>query len=304
MRKIRYFFETALVYFFIILSSVLTAKLRTIIGKYLGLLGLLIAKSRVQITADNLRKAFPNLDDSTLKQLVKKVFINTGITFFEILALGRLSDEEIKDYVRYKNIELIREVYNRGRGLILLSGHYGNWEFLAYSVNVYLDLPVLIIVKPFSNYFLDKVINRFRTRRGNSVVSMYESAFKVVKTLNEGGIVALLADQSATKDKDIYVPFFGREVATFDSPAFLALRYNVPIILGFAERIGNHYQVELEELDFSDLTLSKEGIYELTLRYTRKLEEAIRRRPELWLWQHRRWKHLKENGGLSDRKFL
>lgn len=291
MKHIVFGLETAIALFLGFVSSRLSKDNRTNFGKFLGNLIRLIARDRVRVTLRNLAKAFPEQSHRWHKAIMKKSFENLGITLVELLALGSLSEKDIMEYVKFDNIDLIQNAYEQGRGVILLSGHYGNWEFLAYSVFVYLRIPVLIIVKPLSNYILDRIINRYRTRLGNSIVSMYEAAFKVVKNLRKGGVVALLADQSATKDKDIFVDFFGIPSATFESPAFFALKYKVPIIIGFAERRGSTYFVHLEELRFDDLEFSSDGIAELTQRHTKKLEEAIRRHPELWVWQHRRWKH-------------
>lgn len=294
MKKLRFHLETLLVQSIGWISSLVSPKWRLTFGKLLGKLLYIFQPGRVKIARENLRNAFPEKKDRWIKKTARQVFDNMGIVFAEFLALGRLDDEVIKDYVRFENVELIEQKYKEGRGVLLLSGHYGNWEFLAYSVNVYLNLPVLIIVKPLSNFVLDRVINKYRTRRGNNVVSMYESALKVVRTLRSGGVVALLADQSATKDKDIFVDFFGRKAATFDSPAYFALKYNVPIIVGFAKRKDYYYEVRLVEIDHSDLHFDDEGIYTLSVRYIRLLEEAIREQPELWLWTHRRWKHTKD----------
>lgn len=291
IKLIRFYLETLFVLLIGLISALLPRKLRSLLGKFLGIIIMVLSPSRLRIAIDNISNSFPQNSQKWHRYVAFKSYINLGITFVELLALGYLSDSQIKKYVHFDNIELILDVYNRGKGVILLSGHYGNWEYLAYSVYIYLNLPILIIVKPQSNFVLDKIINKYRTRRGNLIVSMYESAFKVVRTLQKGGIVALLADQSATKDKDIYVEFLGRQTATFDSPAYFALRYQVPIVVGFAERQKDKYHVHLQELKYDDLEFNSEGIRELTIRYTKLLEEQIRRCPELWVWQHRRWKH-------------
>ncbi|MCX7909125.1 MAG: lysophospholipid acyltransferase family protein [Ignavibacteria bacterium] len=295
MKRLRFYLETCFVYLIGWFSSLFSPSKRLTFGKILGRILYFLLPQRVKIARQNLLFAYPTKDPKWVNDITKKVFENLGIVFAEFLALPWFDENVIKDYIRFENVELIREKYNEGKGVLLLSGHYGNWELLAYSVKVYLGLSVLIIVKPLSNYILDRVINQFRTQGGNQVVSMYESALKVVRTLKEKGIVALLADQSATKDKDIYVNFFGRKAATFDSPAHFALKYKVPVIIGFAKRESYYYKVRLEEIDHSDLNFDKEGIYELTRRYIEKLENVINEKPELWLWTHRRWKHNQEN---------
>lgn len=203
---------------------------------------------------------------------------------------------------------MIHEVYARKRGCLFLSGHFGNWELIAYAVKVRTHLPISVIVKPQANYVVDKHLNRVRTSSGNKLISMYQAARALIGIARNGEVLALLADQSATQDKDIYVDFFGKKAATYKVVAELALHYNIPIIMGFAIRQPDgHYKAELTEIDFSDLILATgkqldtaaesvknrktESIHELTQRHVQSLEEVIRRYPGQWAWMHRRWKH-------------
>jgi len=273
-------------------SSKMSMRNRTSFGRLLGNALRIISPRREQITIDNIRASFPNKSKQWAIKTAEASYKNLGITLAELLALKYLSDDEIKDYVNYDNAHLIKDMYNRGKGLILLSGHFGNWEFLAYSAGLFSKLPITVIVKPQKNKFADVILNQYRIKGGNKVISMYNAAREIVKTLGKGGIVALLADQSATKDKDIFVEFFGRPAATFESPAALALKYKVPIIIGFAVRNDDgRYNVKLSEINYDDLEYNKDGIAELTIRHVKILEDAIRKRPDLWAWQHRKWKH-------------
>lgn len=178
------------------------------------------------------------------------------------------------------------------KGLLLLSAHFGNWEFTGISIGLYLGKEVLIPVKTQKNPYINDLINSFRTKWGNRIVPMDKSAIQFVKQIRSGGIIGLLADQSATKDKDIYVSFFGREAATYEAPAELALKFKIPIIVGLAIRQEDgRYIVKSEKIDMDDLEYNKDGVAELTKRHVKILESVIREHPELWLWQHRRWKH-------------
>ena len=273
-------------------SSKLSRAGRIRLGALLGTSMRVISPRREQITIDNIRASFPKQPKQWAIKTAVASYKNLGITLAEVLAMKYLSDDDIMDYVHYDNADLITRMHNRGKGLILLSGHFGNWEFLAYSAGLISKLPITVIVKPQKNKFADVILNQYRIMGGNKVISMYNAARGIVNTLRSGGIVALLADQSATKDKDIFVEFFGRPAATFESPAALALKYNVPIIIGFAVRNNEgKYTVNLSEIKYDDLEYDKDGIAELTKRHVNILEEAIRKNPELWAWQHRKWKH-------------
>jgi len=286
------FIITILILFLVLLIKPLNQQLRTKLGKLLGYFMYFVSKKRRDITLDNLRKAFPDKNDEWVHNVCIRSYENLGIVFAEIFWLHYASKEQISKMVRFSSKSLIPDTIKRQRGLIVMSGHFGNWELMALSAGLYFESSFTIIVKPQSNKFLDRHINQIRTKYGNKVIDMYNSSFELIKLIKNKGNLALLADQSATSLKDIYVDFFGRKTLTFDAPAQLALRFQIPIILGFAIRQQDgSYFVELSELDYSDLTNTSEGIAELTQRYIKILEEMIRRYPDHWVWQHRRWKH-------------
>ncbi|MFC2130889.1 lysophospholipid acyltransferase family protein [Bacteroidota bacterium] len=277
------------------ISSRMSIQRRKGFGIVIGNILRKLSAKREKITFNNLKNAFPDKSDEWLNGIVKKSYHNLGIVLAEVTALKHLSEEDMHDSISFENIELLENVYSRGKGLILLSGHFGNWEYLAYSGGLFSKIPILVIVKPQQNVFADKMLNRYRTQAGNEVVSMFSAARKIIAHLKGGKAVALLADQSAFGGKDVFVDFFGRPAATFESPAALALKYDVPIVYGFAVR--NHegvYSVKLDELKFDDLKNDEAGIKELTKRHVSVLENAVREHPDHWAWQHRRWKHQPE----------
>jgi KDO2-lipid IV(A) lauroyltransferase len=274
------------------ISIQLSRQKRTSLGKIVGNFLRILSPKREKITLENIKRAFPEQSSSWHNKIMKESYHNLGITMVELLALKSFDDNDIREYIKYSNIDMINELHSRGKGVILLSGHFGNWELLAYSAGLFSGLPALIIVKPQKNQVADELLNSYRTQRGNSVISMYNAAFTIFKQLKKGGVVALLADQSATKDKDIYIDFFGIPAATYESPAELALKLNVPIVMGFAVRQNDGtYSVDLQEIKHDDLEHTKEGIEELTRRHVSALESAVRANPGHWAWQHRKWKH-------------
>lgn len=201
---------------------------------------------------------------------------------------------EISNYIKYDNIELIDELLKKGKGLLLLSGHYGNWEYLAFSAGTLTGKPLNIVVKPQKNKKLDRILNTYRTKNGNKIIPMNKAAIEIVRIIKNKGMVALLADQAASKEKDIFVNFFGRPAVTYESPAKLALKFDIPIIIGFAERQDNYkYKVHLQEIKYDDLKNEENAIELLTQRHVALLEEQIRKNPSQWAWQHNRWKYSK-----------
>ena len=282
----------AAVYLFVILTRLLNHKQTVRLGSFIGNFIYYTSKKRRTITYDNLKLAFPEQSEDWIKSVRKKSFHNLGITFAEMFKISSMSSDEIKSIITYRDLDDFYNIYNRNKGFIYVSGHFGNWELMAYSFGIYTNIPVTIVVKKQSNTLLNKYLNKMRVNSGNKIVDMHSAAIELVKALRNKEGIALLADQSATSDKDVYVNFFGQSTATYKAPAQIALKFRTPMIVGACIRnLDNTYYIEHFEIDYSDLENTPEGIKELTQRHASALENLIRKYPEQWVWQHRRWKH-------------
>lgn len=266
-----------------------------ILGWFWGRLWWWADTDRRRTTVENLRRAFPNRTSSWHWHIARRCYTNAGIVLTEVLSLAWLEEEEFSERLRFLNPELFAECAARGRGLLLLSAHYGNWEWLACAAGLALrplGIPVTVIVKQQRDPVVNRWLNHFRTRWGNRLVELEQAPWAIVRALHRREAVAFLADQRAAPESALWLPFFRAEVPVHTFPAAVALRFRVPIILGFAVRQPDgRYVVPLEELPAMDLPDTAEGVRELTARYLRRLEALIAQRPELWLWQHRRWKY-------------
>ena len=274
------------------ISKNLTIKKRNLLGKKIGWILRILSRERSEITLKNITDALPEYDSDMHLKIRNESYQNLGITLVELLAFPVLSENDFKNYVKVENTEIIKEKLALGRGLIFISGHFGNWELMAYAAGMVIDVQVTIVVKPQSNEVSDKYLNRFRTQCGNKIVPMGNAARTLLQTIKKNEAIALLVDQSADWKKDIFVDFFGKPAVTYEAPAVIALKYRTPIITCFAHRLDDcTYKVEMKELDFSDLQDSRESVVELTKRHVKVLEDNIRANPGLWAWQHKRWKH-------------
>jgi KDO2-lipid IV(A) lauroyltransferase len=250
---------------------------------------------RKTVTRKNLQRAFPDFTEAEIEQLAVESFRSVGTALFEFLWFPRFRPERLREVARIENPELIRELHSRGKGVILLTAHFGNWELLAQSMLTELQAPLAIIVKPQSNPFVDRTINRWRTKWGNKVVSMGVAVREILRTLQAGGIVGIVADQSAPKES-LAVEFFGSNVPTYEGPAVFSLKTGAPLMIGFAIRQPDGtYRSRFEEVPTEDLVgYSPENVRELTRRHVAITEKYIREYPQLWMWMHKRWKHVEE----------
>jgi len=247
---------------------------------------------RKKVVLENLRIAFPNNDEVMNKELAHKIYSSFAITLVEIMCLPFLNKSDLVTAVECKNPELIVEKYNEGKGIILLSSHFGNWEFIAISVALQIQLPFSVVVKPLRNTLVYEWMNKGRTKFGNEVVPLGISIRKIYQTLKEKKIVAMVADQRGPKE-GVKVDFFGKKVAVYTGPAALALKTGAPIICGIPIRENDFkYKVTLVEIPTNNLPDNEEEkILEISQRHTSYLEEIIREHPEQWLWMHKRWKY-------------
>ena len=247
---------------------------------------------RKKVVLKNLHIAFPENDIVTNKKLAYKIYLSFAITLVEILYLPYMSKNDIAFAVECSNPELIIEKYKEGKGVILLSSHFGNWEFIAISVAIQLQLPFSVIVKPLRNPLVFEWMNKTRTRFGNEVVQLGISIRKTYQTLKEKKIVAMVADQRGPAE-GVKVNFFKKNVAVYTGPAVLAIKTGAPLICGIPIRDKNYkYKTTLVEISVDNLPENyDEKVIELSQRYISYLEKVIREIPEQWLWMHNRWKH-------------
>lgn len=247
---------------------------------------------RKKVVLNNLKIAFPGNDNQTNKKLAFRIYLSFAITLVEILYLPYIKKEKLINEVMCSNPELIIEKFKEGKGLILLSSHFGNWEFLAISVAIQVHLPFSVIVKPLRNPLVYEWMNNFRTKFGNEVVPLGISIRRTYQTLKEKKIVAMVADQRGPTE-GVRVDFFGKKVSVYTGPAALALKTGAPLICGIAIRDKDfRYNLDLVEISQINLPDSEaDKILEISQRYTSYLEKVIRENPEQWLWMHNRWKH-------------
>ncbi len=247
---------------------------------------------RKETTIQNLSNAFPEKSSAEVKKIALNSYKSFCITLVEILIMPSFSREKIISLVDCPDKEMIIQKYNEGKGVILLSGHFGNWEYIAASVSAQINIPFSVVVKSQRNPFVTEWMNKARTNWINKVVPLGISIRQIFKELKEKNIVAMVADQRGPAD-GIRVNFFGRQVSVYPGPAILALKTGAPLIYGITIRQPDYsYHAILKEISAENLPANdEEKVIELSRRHTAFLEEIIRKHPEQWLWMHKRWKY-------------
>lgn len=254
-------------------------------------------KIRRDVALTNLRLCFPEKSDADLERILEGAYINMATVLFEFLCFPKFNAENLKNLVEFSehSQRMVEDGLKKGRGLIMMSGHFSNWELIALTIGAHFPGRMQIIVHPFHNRAVDRVAEKYRCHLGNSTVPMANSVRAALTQLRSNGIVALLADQSAAKESDP-AKFFGIDVPTFQGPASFALRTRAGMLGGFLIRNDDgKYLVDLREINYDDLEDdTPENVRKLTQRHVEMLESFIRRHPSDWLWFHRRFKHVQD----------
>lgn len=285
---LEYILFISLSYFFRIIGLNLSRKFSSLIAFFFYY----ILPIRKDVVFDNLKHAFPDFPEDRIKEIAYGSYKSFCLTLAEILYMPWLDEDQLKQIMVCEKRDLIVKRFDEGNGVILLSAHLGNWEYLATSVAAQINKKFYVVVKPQRNPFVNTWMNKYRTKWTNEIVPLGVSIRNVFSVLLNKGIVAMVADQRGPEES-IKLKFFGRLTSVYTGPAVLSLKTNSPIIYGISERQKDlNYKVELIEVDRNNLPEnSEEKIKVLTERMLKILEDIIRQYPEQWLWMHKRWKH-------------
>ncbi|OGU81501.1 MAG: hypothetical protein A2315_11115 [Ignavibacteria bacterium RIFOXYB2_FULL_35_12] len=247
---------------------------------------------RKQVTLKNLRKAFPEFSVSDIKKIAFGSYKSFSITLVEMLFIPFMTREQIENAIYCEDAELVKKYYKRYRGLIVLSGHFGNWEYIALSVSAKINVPFHVVVKSQRNPYVDAYLNKGRTRWINKIVPLGASIRKIYAELKAKNIVAMVADQRGPQE-GMRVNFFGQQSSIYPGPAMLAIKTGAPILYGLTIRQPDYsYTAQISEISMENLPADEEKqIQEVSQRHMALLESVIRKHPEQWLWMHNIWKY-------------
>jgi Kdo2-lipid IVA lauroyltransferase/acyltransferase len=248
----------------------------------------------VAVGVENLRHAFGDrYTEAERDAIVRKVYLHFAMMLMEMLHIPRkLHPETWRHRIKLSGHEAIVGRLLQGGPIIMLSGHFGNWEMAGYLFGVF-GFPPNSVARSLDNPYLDRYIRMFRERTGQKLIPKTGGYEQMLEVLRSGGVLSFLADQDAGQN-GLYVDFFGRPASTHKAIALLAIEHRAPVIVGYARRLGRgfHYEVGCSAIiEPDELPGTPDDVRILTQRFTTALEAAIRRDPEQYLWLHRRWKH-------------
>jgi KDO2-lipid IV(A) lauroyltransferase len=272
-------------------------------GSTIGLLFYLLDRSHRRVALGNLEQCFPKRPEAERRAIGRATFAHFGRVLLELLTFSTLTPAEMLAKAEYVGEERVRLAYAEGKGVLFFTGHFGFWELQALAHGAKFR-PIGVLARALDNVALNGLLEQMRTRTGNSVIYRKGAVRRVLKLLSAGEGVALLIDQHMHSADAIYVNFFERPAATTSTLAALALRTGAAVIPVFAVPLpGGRYRFVYEAPVRPPVEDGPDAIREFTQRCTDVLEMQVRRRPDLWLWMHRRWRDLPhgESTGMFPR---
>ncbi|MDQ6886505.1 MAG: lysophospholipid acyltransferase family protein [Gemmatimonadota bacterium] len=261
------------------------------LGSRIGVLGYRPLAVRRPVVERQIAAAFPGLDDDEVQRIARESYAHLGRVTIETALLHRRGRQGVLDMVeQVDGWDVIEGALALGRGVILVTGHFGNWELAAAYVAAR-GVPIDVVVRGMNNPLFDGYLTRTRSRLGMAVVHDQVAVRRTMQSLRANRAVGFVIDQGVLHLASTYVPFFGRPAKTPRGPAVFAMRWGVPVVFGVARREpGGRYRLAIEAISTPEWSDRERGVEELVRSYTSSLERWVRRSPEQYFWHHRRWK--------------
>lgn len=293
---------SAIIYYillpFIYLISILPFRILYFISDGVFIVLYYIIGYRRSIVLTNLRNSFPEKNEKELEHISKAFYKYLCDLFLEIFKTLTISRSTAMKRCRFspEALSLFSKYANERKSIILVLGHWGNWEWSGKSFTLLEMQQLYVIYHPLHNRYFDGLFYKIRVRFGTKLIAMKDTLREMIRHKAEFTAIAFLADQTPPPEGAYWTTFLNQDTAVFIGTEKIARMLNFPVVYARVERIRRGYYVISAETISDEPAKSKEG--EISEAHIRKLEKDIIAHPEIWLWSHRRWKHKKPEGIL------
>ena len=231
------------------------------------------------------------LKEEERKTICRNTFNHLARVALELPYVRKMAAADVERFVTFVGTENLREALQGGRGVLVMTSHFGNWEMMAVAFSL-AHHPVHLVVRLLDNPTLDRLVNGIRARGGNQMIPKKGSIRKVLRLLKQGEAIGLLIDQNVDWYDGVFVPFFKEIACTNKALAVLALRTGAPVVPAYNVRQPDgRYSVVIEpEVELIRTGDNTKDIEENTALFNRIIEGYVRRNPDQWFWVHQRWK--------------
>ena len=245
-----------------------------------------------RIALRNLALAFKDKDLKERERIALSAFRNLGRVLAEFTFTPRLNAKNSGRYFSLEGLDNFHRAHAKGKGVLFLTAHFGNWEWMAAIFPLITKQPCYVVVRPLDNLFLDGLVERLRTSTGNHTIPKQKSMGRILRRLKEGKVVGILLDQNMAWQEGVFVDFFGELACTNTGMALLALKTRAAVLPVFNIRLpeGSYRIIIAPELPLIRNGNKESEIEKNTAVFTQVIERFVRDHPEHWFWLHQRWK--------------
>jgi len=245
-----------------------------------------------QVGMRNLAMAFPEKSEADRARILRGVFTSLGRELAEVCQFPKYTLDNVEEVVVYDGLDNYERAYARGKGVLFLTAHFGGWELSAFTHSMHGHW-LHVVMRPMDNEYLDRLIQSYRTMYGNKTVAKDDFVRGLLGAMKAGETVGILMDTNMTPPQGVFVDFFGIPACTASGLARIALRTDAAVVPGFTiwDETLRKYRLRFDPAMELTRTGDREAdIVANTQKFTKVIEDYVRKYPEQWLWVHRRWK--------------
>jgi len=275
------------------LLSLIPFRVGQFLGAMIGNVTAQLLKRRVRASLDNLRYTLgKEMSETELIELNGRIIAHFVRMVFEVPHIIRLNPNNLKRYVVFENEEALKRAVEKGRGVFMLTAHFGNWELMSAATVLQLPAKNAVVVRPADFEPADRLLRALRTRFGTEIIPKRRAMKKLLSVRKENKVIGILLDQNVDWYEGVFVPFLGKLACTNKGLALVALRTGSPVIPMFSVREPDgRYRIIFE----NEVVLQKTGdkvkdTETNTALFTQIIEKYVRNYPDQWFWFHKRWK--------------
>lgn len=237
----------------------------------------------------NLQNAFPEKTANEIEAICDSYYRYLTDLVLETLKTMKMTEKQSLERCRFNNTAWLDQLYKEHKSIIIVMGHYGNWEWAGPSFTLTTKFQLNVIYRPLSDPHFEKMMTGMRTRFGTRITPQQLTLREMVASRHEITATALVADQTASPQNAYWMNFLNQDTAVYEGPDKLAKKFNYPVVYMNAKRIKRGYYEVTPELLFENPKNTADN--EICDAFMKRLEEEIKLDPSTWLWSHRRWKH-------------
>ena len=277
---------------FVHIVRMLPRRLARVVGAAIGAITFHALGRLRRVGVRNLTLAFPEKTAEEREVILRRTYRNLGYLLAEFCLMPGYTAESASRFIRYEGLENYQRAQEKGKGVLVLTGHLGAWELSSFYHSL-MGRPMGMVIRRLDNPLVDTFVNRIRCLHGNRVIHKDDFARGLIASMRAGETVGILMDTNMTPPQGVFVPFFGITACTASGMARVAAKTGAAVVPGFLlweereQRYVLRFGEELEVVQTEDA--EGDGLTN-TATFTAAIEGYVRRYPEQWLWMHRRWK--------------